>query len=59
MPFAEAVIVAVCAVVTALTVALNPVLIAPDLTVAGLGTLTAGLLLVSLTTVLLLSAAVR
>jgi hypothetical protein len=49
VPLACAVIVAVWSVVTPLTVALNPVLSAPDLIVTLLGTLTAGLLLCRLT----------
>lgn len=49
MPPADAVSVALCAVVTAETVAVNPALPAPPGTVTDLGTLTALLLLVRLT----------
>jgi hypothetical protein len=51
--------IAVCADVTAFTTALNPVLIAPDFTVTLLGTVTAELLLVRVTFVLVLVFALR
>lgn len=59
MPPACAVMVAICATVTAATVALNPVEAAPDRTVTPPGTLTAGLLLVRATCTLLLVVDVR
>jgi hypothetical protein len=59
VPLACAVIVAVWNVVTPLTVALNPVLSAPDLTVTLPGTLTAGLLLCRVTVSLPLVVEVR
>ena len=51
--------VAVCEVVTPATVALNPVLLAPDPTVTIVGTITAGLLLVRATWIVLLVIDVR
>jgi hypothetical protein len=59
VPPACAVIVAVCGVVKELTVALNPVLLAPALTVTALGTATVGLLLLRYTLTLLLDFAER
>ena len=56
---ALAVMVATCVVVTAATVALNPVVIAPGLTVTALGTDTAGLLLARVTGYLPFVAVVR
>jgi len=49
MPPAWALIIAVCADVTAATVALNPVVVRPARTVTVLGTVTAGLLLARVT----------
>ncbi|HMG86888.1 MAG TPA: hypothetical protein VK574_14245 [Terracidiphilus sp.] len=48
-PCTTAVIVATCFAVTLATVALNPAVVAPDLTTTLLGTVTAGLLLVRVT----------
>lgn len=59
VPLACAVIVAVWTVVTPATVALNPVLVAPDLTVTWPGTFTAGLLLLRVTLNFLFVFAVR
>ena len=58
-PLACAVIIAVCGVVTLEIVALNRVLIAPDLTVTPLGTITSGLLLVKVTVDLTVAFAVK
>ena len=59
IPPASAVMVAVCAVVTLVTVALKLVLVPPDLTVTLPGNVTAGLLLVRDTSTLLLVFDVR
>ena len=58
-PPAWAVIVATCVVATPATVAVNPAVVAPDLTVTPLGTATAGLLLVRATWYLPLAGDVR